>query len=51
MKHEPNIKQILMFQSVMKLLELKMAANDKILSGKKDETGIESVTKDRLVLS
>ncbi|KAI8590958.1 hypothetical protein BDZ88DRAFT_412911 [Geranomyces variabilis] len=51
LKHEPNVKQLAMFQDVRKLLALKVAHNKKILSGenKKDQPA-RQVTQDRLVL-
>ncbi|TPX60824.1 hypothetical protein PhCBS80983_g01510 [Powellomyces hirtus] len=50
-KHEPNVKQLAMFQDVRKLLALKAAHNKKILSGenKKDQP-VRQAVQDRLVL-
>lgn len=51
-KHEPNIKQLALFNDVKKLLQLKVARNKKVLSGEGPETGFEGtmMTQDRLVL-
>ncbi|KAI8825704.1 uncharacterized protein EV422DRAFT_563535 [Fimicolochytrium jonesii] len=50
-KHEPNVKQLAMFQDIKKLLALKIAHNKKVLGGefKKDQP-MRHVTQDRLVL-
>ncbi|KAJ3252478.1 Intraflagellar transport protein 81 [Boothiomyces macroporosus] len=49
-KHEPNMKQIQMFNGIKKLLTLKIANNKKIISGRNQEDKAV-VTMDRLVLS
>ncbi|KAI9105390.1 hypothetical protein DFS34DRAFT_599192 [Phlyctochytrium arcticum] len=50
-KYEPNMKQIIMFNNVKKLLMLKARHNAKLLAGEtKKEDKVAHVTKDRLVL-
>ncbi|KAI9338982.1 hypothetical protein BDR26DRAFT_908510 [Obelidium mucronatum] len=50
-KHEPNVKQLSFFTDVKKLLQLKVAHNQKLLSGGgMDTSGFTQITQDRLVL-
>ncbi|KAJ3319005.1 Intraflagellar transport protein 81 [Boothiomyces sp. JEL0866] len=49
-KHEPNMKQIQMFNGIKRLLTLKIANNKKIISGRNQEDKVV-MTMDRLVLS
>ncbi|KAJ3068337.1 Intraflagellar transport protein 81 [Rhizoclosmatium hyalinum] len=50
-KHEPNVKQLAFFTDVKKLLQLKVAHNQKLLNGGGlDTTGFSQITQDRLVL-
>ncbi|KAJ3370708.1 Intraflagellar transport protein 81 [Kappamyces sp. JEL0680] len=51
--YEPNLRQISMFMGVQRLLDLKLAHNKKVLSGKalEENVGVLQVTQDRLVLS
>lgn len=43
-KHEPNVKQLAMFQDLKKLLALKMAHNTKVLSGEAKEVKTAKVS-------
>ncbi|KAJ3385440.1 Intraflagellar transport protein 81 [Entophlyctis sp. JEL0112] len=50
-KHEPNVKQLAWFTDVKKLLQLKVAHNQKLLnSGGLETSGFAHMTQDRLVL-
>ncbi|KAI9349273.1 hypothetical protein DFJ73DRAFT_789978 [Zopfochytrium polystomum] len=51
-KHEPNIKQLAMFNDVKRLLQLKLEHNKKVLRGEGTDSGFEGtmMTQDRLVL-
>ncbi|KAJ3316717.1 Intraflagellar transport protein 81 [Blyttiomyces sp. JEL0837] len=53
-KHEPNMKQLAMFNDVKKLLQLKASYNQRVISGGATDTGFEGnvkqITQDRLVL-
>ncbi|KAI8622652.1 hypothetical protein BC830DRAFT_1162737 [Chytriomyces sp. MP71] len=50
-KHEPNVKQLAYFSDVKKLLQLKVAHNQKVLNGGGvDSSGFTQITQDRLVL-
>ncbi|KAJ3188129.1 hypothetical protein HDU85_005277 [Gaertneriomyces sp. JEL0708] len=50
-KHEPNVKQLKMFQDVRNLLALKSAHNAKVLSGElKSDIKPLNATLNRLVL-
>ncbi|KAJ3072165.1 Intraflagellar transport protein 81 [Podochytrium sp. JEL0797] len=50
-QHEPNVKQLGFFLDVKKLLQLKVAHNQKLLNGGgMDTSGFTQITQDRLVL-
>ncbi|KAJ3014255.1 UNVERIFIED_CONTAM: Intraflagellar transport protein 81 [Siphonaria sp. JEL0065] len=50
-KHEPNVKQLSFFTDVKKLLQLKVAHNQRLLNGGgMDTSGFTQITQDRLVL-
>lgn len=53
MKHEPNMRQIALFSGVENLLALKMAHNQRVISGggTDENVGVSLVTQDRMVLS